>query len=217
MLQLTKYYLCIIATFPISEFPLHILEFVEGEGKIPPTTKDGHGPRSKMSEKQSATEPVHPDQFHHDSDGDSIIAEADTRSPSNSAFVTMLVVVGMLHLYMLCQVISFACQMQLSEQQTRFYQCFFWCLTLPTAARLFYGLSACARYFVYVYRPHWLPRDVPLRHQALEAFAVALVVTMKLLAVVFAGVLAKMMLYDPLMKLVVLVIYRGESGSRDLK
>jgi hypothetical protein len=214
MLPLTKYCLCVFATLPVSELPLYILEYVEGDGKIAPASTNDRETDFMTLEKRIAEAPADLDPKSHDSDIDT--TKVDARPPSNSAFVTMLVGVGMIQFYMLWQVISYQRQLT-SQQQSWLDACIFWCMTLLSAGRLLYGISACPRYFVYVYRPHWLPQGVPLRDQALEAFAVALVVTMKLLAVVFAGVLAKMMLYDPLKKLVVLVIYRGESGSHDLK
>ncbi|KIW15548.1 hypothetical protein PV08_05596 [Exophiala spinifera] len=117
----------------------------------------------------------------------------------------MLAIVGIVILYMLWHVITFTCQMQLSKQESLFFQCFYWSLTLPATARLIYGLSGCARYYVYVYRPRWLPRETPLREQAFQACAIALAVTMKLLAVVFVGFLVKILVYDNLMKLAVTI------------
>ncbi|KIW34142.1 uncharacterized protein PV07_00938 [Cladophialophora immunda] len=204
MRPVIKYFLCIIATPLLSEFPLHILEFVDEKTALFAAEDCQSGHRT-LEHEESARKSLDPDSVPHDSNAKNNLTDVDTTPPRDTAFVTMLAVVGIVILYMLWQVISFTCQMQLSKQESLLFQCFYWSLTLPTAARLMYGLTACATYYVYVHRPRWLLRETPLREQAFQAYAIALAVTMKLLAVVVVGFLVKILVYDNLMKLAVTI------------
>ncbi|KAH0848563.1 hypothetical protein FOPE_02676 [Fonsecaea pedrosoi] len=201
MRPVTRYFLCIIATPLLSEFPLHILEFVDEKTPFI-AAEDGQSGNQTLQHEESGRKSLDVGSVPYESNAENKnLSDVDTAPPRNTAFVTMLAIVGIVILYMLWQVISFTCQMQRSNQETLLFQCLYWGLTLPAVGRLMYGLTACATYYVYVHRPRWLRRETPLREQAFQAYAIVLVVKMKLLAVVVVGFLVKILVYDNLIKL----------------
>jgi hypothetical protein len=82
---------------------------------------------------------------------------------------------------------------------------FYWSFTLATAARLIYGLSACARFSVYLFRPCWLPSGTPLGVQTFEACGTALAFIIKALPFLIVSLVAKILAYDNLVKLAVII------------
>ncbi|OCT50141.1 hypothetical protein CLCR_07669 [Cladophialophora carrionii] len=171
MQRITGYFLWIIATPLVSEIPFHILELVDEEDAA---TVD---PESQSEQRD--LEPVHDDSAEgsfgrkdpephfstgnhgsgdpHDGNTAAAAAAAMRRNTSDG---TMAAVVAILLLHMLWLGISFTWAVQLSNQTTLIYWWFYWIMTLGTAGRLLYALSACVRFFVHVFRPRWLPEGV---------------------------------------------------------
>ena len=204
MQSVVEYLLCVIATFYLSEFPLHILELVDEKDAITATHHNEPG------QKRSEHDEIPRDSFDlrpapHPRHDNNDRPSADTIAQRNTSYGILLAIVVIPSLYALWRVIFFTCQMQLSKQESLLFQCFYWSFTLPTAARLMYGLSACARFYIYVFRPRWLPQGTPLRLQAFRACALALALIMNTVAVVVLCLLVKILVYDNSVKLAVMI------------
>lgn len=74
-----------------------------------------------------------------------------------------------------------------------------------------YGLSACARFYVFVFRPAWLPEGILLRVQTFQLCVMTLALVIHSVSVVVACLLVKILVYDNLVKLVVNIIGIGDS------
>ncbi|KIX99929.1 uncharacterized protein Z520_04566 [Fonsecaea multimorphosa CBS 102226] len=197
MRPVTEYFLCVIATPILSEFPLTILELVD--------EKDGTAPTNEriLDQKfpQHGKSTSNPFDLGSPQNGHNELSGVDARRQRNKIYGVMLATVTIPLLYMLWQVISFTSRMQISKQETLLFQCFYWTLTLATASRLTYALSACARFYVYVFRPFWLPKGTPLRVQAFRTCGAALSLMISLMGIVVVGFLVKVLVYDNLVKL----------------
>jgi hypothetical protein len=205
-----EYFICVITTPLLSEFPLHILELVDKEDTVGATHESVPNQFSaavkKPGHEKSACDSLDPTLLpHHENvnNGSNNVTYVDATAQRNTTYGTMLAIVAIPLLYMLWQVIFFTCEMQLSERESLLSQCFYWIFTLATAARLIYGLSACARFYVYVFRPRWLPDGTPLGVQTFEACGTALAFIIKALPFVIVGLVVKVLVYDNLVKVAV--------------
>jgi hypothetical protein len=74
-----------------------------------------------------------------------------------------------------------------------------------------YALGACARFYVYAFHPFWLPEGVPLREQTFQLCVMTLALVIDSVSLAAACLSVKILVYDNLLKLVVVTI--GIGGS----
>ncbi|KIW70428.1 hypothetical protein PV04_02698 [Phialophora macrospora] len=202
----------------LSEIPLHILELIDGKDAVTADPeslsqqKDPEPDHERTVERSFDHECREPrfSNGNHDTD-DQTSVNTSASAQSNTSYTITIAIVAVLLFFMLWRVVTFPWIMQLSGQETLLYQCFYWVATLGTAGRLMYALGACARFYVYVFRPCWLPEGIPLRVQTFKACGVALTLVIQAFYIVVACVMVKILVYDNLVKLVVVIL--GIGGS----
>ena len=206
------YVLCVIATFPLSEFPLHILEVVDEEDAVtlnPERLSEQRNLEPELDNHKTAEKPSDLGPQPQASNGSDDLPNSVAIAQRNKSFSIMLAITSIILLYMLWRVISFAWMMQLSKQELPVLHYFFWTLTAGSGIRLTYGLSASLRFYIYTLRPEWLPMGIPLRAQAWRACGICLALVIQGLGIVVAGVLVKRLVYDNLVKLAMVLGVRG--------
>ncbi|KAJ9610355.1 hypothetical protein H2200_005132 [Cladophialophora chaetospira] len=201
----TEYFLCCIATPFLSEFPLHTLELVDEKDNATAHAIEIQPNQEKPEHEKSAASSLdyHPEPQLSQNDDDS--SDIDRTAQRNKEYGIMLAVVSILLLYCLWTISFFTWNMQRSKQESITFQCFYWSATLATAARLIYGLIGCTRFYVYVFRPWWLPEGIPLRLQAFQDCSITLTLAAKTFFIVVAGLVVKVLVWDNLMKLALFV------------
>jgi hypothetical protein len=221
MQPVTEYFLCVaLGPSLLTEIPLHILELVDKEDSVivdPENLSEQKDPEpdhdvtvERSFSYKCPKPPFSNGNGDHGTDNRTGV-DSPATAQRNKSYGTTTAIVAVLLLYMLWRVVTFTWIMQLSGQESLLYQCFYWFLTLGAAGRLIYALSACARFYVYVFRPSWLPEGISLRAQTFEACGVALTLVIQAFYLVVACVLVKIVVYDNFVKLVVIIL--GIGGS----
>ncbi|KIW23766.1 uncharacterized protein PV07_11943 [Cladophialophora immunda] len=115
MRPVIEYFLCVVATPLLSEFPLHILELVDQKDGITPTHE------SISYQKDSEHGARHSSDFNsapHCTNDNNDLTGADASGQRNGAYRILLAIVAVPHLYMLWRVIPFTCKMQISRHES---------------------------------------------------------------------------------------------------
>ena len=180
MLLAESYFICFAMMPLVSEFPLHILQFVDDknaeepmEHNVPQPSEQSTQPSLPFHAKSTlrVASPAKP--LEHQDPGNPLTGTIKDNS-KHTVFACMLTPFAILQAYMLWQTIAYTYEIHLNDREPLFSCVTIWTLTTASFCRYTYSICACVTMYLYVFYPRWLPCETTLRKRNWNAYCFVL-------------------------------------------
>jgi hypothetical protein len=180
MLLAQSYFICFAVMPLVSEFPLHILQFVDDRNAEEPM--EHNVPQPSQQSTQTSI-PFHAKSTLQVASSAKTLEHQDPGNPPTSAitdnskhivYACMLIPFAILQAYMLWQTIAYTYSIHLNDREPLFSRVFIWTLTTVSFCRYTYSICACVTMYLYVFYPQWLPCGTTLRKRNWNAYCFVL-------------------------------------------
>lgn len=175
-----SYFICFAVMPLVSEFPLHILQFVDDRNAEEPM--EHNVPQPSQQSTQTSI-PFHTKLTLQVASSAKTLEHQDPGNPPTSAitdnskhivYACMLTPFAILQAYMLWQTIAYTYAIHLNDREPLFSRVFIWTLTTVSFCRYTYSICACVTMYLYVFYPRWLPCGTTPRKRNWKAYCFVL-------------------------------------------